>query len=147
MTLRNQLVAIAREWQKKYGVAPAITSSISEYDAAMLVGMTEDDYMKSMAKMTAVNKGHDFKHNGTKYQIKARRSSGRPGSKITNAGKASNYEWHVLIWIRYDKEFVMQEALSWQVDEYKKEFDHKKRISLEDIRQGLQLYQKEAKQK
>ncbi len=38
MNLRDQLVNIALKWQNKYGVAPAITSAISEYDAAMAVG-------------------------------------------------------------------------------------------------------------
>lgn len=31
--LRTALVAIALEWQRRYGVAPAITSAVSEYDA------------------------------------------------------------------------------------------------------------------
>ncbi len=39
MKLRDQLVNIALKWQNKYGVAPAITSAIPEYDAAMAVGM------------------------------------------------------------------------------------------------------------
>ena len=39
MTLRNKLVDIALDWQENFGVAPSITSAISEYDAAMLIGM------------------------------------------------------------------------------------------------------------
>ena len=39
MTLRNKLVNIALDWQENFGVAPSITSAISEYDAAMLIGM------------------------------------------------------------------------------------------------------------
>ena len=35
--LRDKLVDIALQWQANFGVAPSITSSISEYDAAMLV--------------------------------------------------------------------------------------------------------------
>lgn len=35
--LRDKLVDIALQWQANFGVAPFITSSISEYDAAMLV--------------------------------------------------------------------------------------------------------------
>ncbi len=35
--LRDKLVDIALQWQASFGVAPSITSSISEYDAAMLV--------------------------------------------------------------------------------------------------------------
>lgn len=41
MKLRDKLVEVALEWQDSFGVAPQITSAISEYDAAMLVGMSE----------------------------------------------------------------------------------------------------------
>ena len=44
MTLRNNLVDVALQWQEEYGVAPSITSAVSEYDAAMLVGMKESEY-------------------------------------------------------------------------------------------------------
>jgi len=139
MNLRNQLVDIALKWQKKYGVAPSITSSISEYDAAMAVGMTEEDYSDFMQDMTAVNRGHDFIHNGIKYQIKAHRPSGKPGSKITNAGKARNYEWDVLIWLRYDVNFNIEEAWSWEREKYISAFAAKKRISPADMRNGKKL--------
>ena len=42
--LRDKLADIALHWQASFGVAPSITSSISEYDAAMLVGMSEKEY-------------------------------------------------------------------------------------------------------
>lgn len=34
--LRDKLVDVALQWQASFGIAPSITSSISEYDAAML---------------------------------------------------------------------------------------------------------------
>jgi hypothetical protein len=40
--LRKQLVDVALEWEKQFGVAPSITSAISELGAARLVGMSED---------------------------------------------------------------------------------------------------------
>ena len=46
--LRDKLVEVALEWQSKFGVAPSITSAVSEYDAAMLVGMSESDYSEYM---------------------------------------------------------------------------------------------------
>ena len=67
MTIRDQLVQIALDWQKKYGVAPAITSAVSEYDAAMLVGGPEQEYSDYMQDKTAVTKGVDFVHNGSRY--------------------------------------------------------------------------------
>ena len=60
MTLRNNLVDVALQWQEKYGVAPSITSAVSEYDAAMLVGMKENEYSEYMKDKTAVSKGADF---------------------------------------------------------------------------------------
>ena len=42
--LRDKLVETALEWQKKFGVAPQITSTLSEFDAAILIGMTENEY-------------------------------------------------------------------------------------------------------
>ena len=55
--IREKLIEIALEWQEKFGVAPSITNSISEYDAAKLVGMSEKEYSDFMQNMTAVNKG------------------------------------------------------------------------------------------
>lgn len=75
--LRNKLVEIALQWQERYGVAPSITSTISEYDAAMLVGMSENDYSAYMKDKTAVNKGSDFVFNNTRSQVKANRPSGK----------------------------------------------------------------------
>ena len=108
--LRDKLVEIALQWQAKYGVAPQITTVISEYDAAMLVGMSESDYSDYMQDKTAVSKGADFVFNHQRYQIKANRPSGKPGSKVTKVPKATNYLWDKLIWILYDQHYVMQEA-------------------------------------
>ena len=41
--LRDKLIQVALEWQAKFGVAPQITTAVSEYDAAMLVGMSESE--------------------------------------------------------------------------------------------------------
>ena len=103
MTLRKKLVDIALEWQECFGVAPSITSAISEYDAALLVGMTEREYSEYMKDKTAVSKGSDFVFNHQRYQVKANRHSGKPGSKVTKVAKATNYLWDKLIWILYDK--------------------------------------------
>ena len=69
--LRDKLVEIALQWQSKYGVAPQSTSVISEFDAAMLVGMSESDYSDYMQDKTAVSKGADFVFNHQRYQVKA----------------------------------------------------------------------------
>ena len=140
--LRDELVKIALQWQVKYGIAPQITTVISEYDAAMLVGMLESDYSDYMQDKTAVNKGSDFVYKHNRYQVKANRPSGKPGSKVTIVAKASNYLWDKLIWILYDKYYIMQEAWEWDVEAYKLEFDDRNRISPDDYRKGRCLYQK-----
>jgi len=140
--LRDKLVEIALQWQERYGVAPSITSTISEYDAAMLVGMSENDYSTYMKDKTAVNKGSDFVFNNTRYQVKANRPSGKKGSFVTMVPKAANYEWDRLIWILYDKNYVIQEAWEWGVEEYKDAFDAIKRLSPDHYRKGRCLYKK-----
>ncbi len=140
--LRDKLVEIALRWQERYGVAPSITSTISEYDAAMLIGMSENEYSDYMRDKTAVNKGNDFVFNNTRYQVKANRPSGKKGSFVTMVPKATNYEWDRLIWILYDKNFVMQEAWEWEVKDYKLAFDNIKRLSPDHYRKGQCLYKK-----
>ena len=140
--LRDELVKIALQCQERYGVAPSITSTISEYDAAMLVGMSENDYSAYMKDKTAVNKGSDFVFNNTRYQVKANRPSGKKGSFVTMVPKAANYEWDRLIWILYDKNYVIQEAWEWGVEEYKDAFDAIKRLSPDHYRKGRCLYKK-----
>jgi len=73
MSLRDELVRIALAWQESYGVAPAITSALSEYDAAILIGMPEPEYCLACANATAVRKGFDFAWRGVRYQVKANR--------------------------------------------------------------------------
>lgn len=140
ITLRGTLVNIALDWQKRFGVAPSITSTVSEYDAAMLVGMTEDEYSDYMKDKTAVSKGADFVFNGIRYQVKANRPSGKKGSPVTMVPKANNYDWDILIWILYDENYDMVEAWAWDVNDYKKAFGDKKRLSPDDYRKGTKLY-------
>ena len=138
--MRSKLVKISLEWESKFGVAPSVTSSISEYDAARLVGMSESDYSKYMKNRTAVSKGSDFEFCGNKYQVKANRPSGKKGSFVTRVPKARNYEWDKLIWILYDKSYIMQEAWEWEMDDYKNNFGDKIRLSPNDYRKGRRLF-------
>ena len=140
--LRDKLIQVALEWQAKFGVAPQITTAISEYDVAMLVGMSESDYSDYMKDKTAVSKGVDFIFNKIRYQVKANRPSGKPGSFVTKVPKATNYEWDKLIWVLYDKNYIMQEAWEWDVEDYKSTFNDKKRLSPDDYRKGKCLYKK-----
>ena len=140
--IRNELITLALEWQNKFGVAPAITSTLSEYDAAMLVGMTENEYSDFMQSQTAVQKGYDFIFNEIRYQVKGNRPSGKPGSNVTMVPKANNYNWDILIWVLYNKEYEIQEAWSWPVGIYKEAFHEIKRLSPAHYRRGQNLLNK-----
>jgi hypothetical protein len=138
-TLRDRLVSLALEWEQTFGVAPQITSALSEYDAAMLMGMSELEYAEAMRRATAVQRGHDFVHKGIRYQVKGTRPSGKPGSKITKVPSVNNFDWDVLIWICYDTKYDIQEGWSWQVADYKLAFEAITRISPAHMRAGLCL--------
>lgn len=137
--IRDQLVETALEWQEKFGVAPSITSAISELDAAILVGMSVIEYSEFMQSQTAVQRGHDFVFNKVRYQVKANRPSGKPGSKVTLVPKAKNYEWDMLVWLLYNKDYEIQEAWGWGVHEYKYQFHEVKRLSPKHYRCGENL--------
>ena len=105
--LRSNLVSAALEWERTFGNAPHITGAVSELDAALLVGASMSDYAASMQGVTAVQRGYDFIHKNARYQVKANRPSGKPGSAVTLVAKAKNYEWDFLIWILYDRLYVV----------------------------------------
>lgn len=134
--LRADLIATALRWEQRFGNAPSITTVLSEYDAAMLVGMTEDEYSKAMARATTVQKGYDFKFNGERYQVKGNRPSGKPGSNVTWVPKATNYDWDHLIWILYDPTYRIVEAWQWDVSGYQTQFHQVKRLSPAHHRKG-----------
>ena len=61
---KDSLVNEALKWESKFTVMPQVTSAISEYDAALLVGHTDETYAEEMKKQTPVTKGRDFIYNG-----------------------------------------------------------------------------------
>lgn len=78
-------------------------------------------------------------HAGIRYQVKANRPSGKPGSFVTLVAKASNFEWDRLIWILYDREYNLLEAYQWNVEDYKRASENIKRLSPADMREGTSL--------
>jgi hypothetical protein len=137
--LRRRLVESALAWEQAFGNAPAITSAVSEYDAAMLVGLAPEQYATAMQGTTTVQKGYDFKFNGKRYQVKANRPSGKPGSPVTLVAKARNYEWDFLVWILYSPTYEVIEAWLWEVSSYRAAFHRVKRLSPAHYRKGMKL--------
>lgn len=138
-SLRKRLVETVLAWEKAFGNAPSITSALSELDAAQLIGCSLEEYSAAMQGMTSVQKGFDFKFNGTRYQVKGNRPSGKPGSFVTWVPKATNYEWDYLIWVLYNSRYEIQEAWLWEVSEYQSAFNSVKRLSPAHYRQGKKL--------
>lgn len=134
--LRAQLVEITLTWERTFGNAPFITTALSEYDAAILVGLSEADYSDAMRGSTSVQRGFDFKHEGKRYQVKGNRPSGKKGSAVTWVPKATNYEWDYLVWVLYNLRFEVQEAWLWEVSAYKTEFHEIARLSPAHLRKG-----------
>jgi hypothetical protein len=140
MSLRDQLVKVALEWQAAFGNAPAITGALAEYDVAMLVGCTEEQYKTQMVGRSTVARGHDFKSEDKLYQIKANRPSGRKGSKVTLVGKPKNYDWDYFVWVHYETNYYICEVWRWSVNEFREKLGDKKRLSPADMRKGLKLF-------
>ncbi len=138
-SLRRSLVETALHWEQRYGNAPQITTALSEYDAARLVGCTKEEYSRSMRGVTAVRKGFDFVFCGARYQIKANRPSGKPGSFVTWVPKAANYDWDFLVWILYNTRYDIQEAWLWEREAYKACFHEVKRLSPDHNRRGKRI--------
>jgi|SRR5436189_1470789 len=137
--LRANLVQLALHWEQTFSNAPHITAALSELDAALLVGCSIDEYAECMHGATTVRRGHDFEFNGRRYQVKANRPSGKPGSFVTLVPKAKNFDWDVLIWILYDKDYEIQEAWSWEAVPYRKAFEFVKRLAPAHYRGGRRL--------
>ena len=138
--LRDLLVQISLEWERRFAVAPQITASVAEYDAAKLVGTSLKIGKGRKKSDTAVTRGMDFRKDNIFYQVKSNRPSGKLGSKVTLVGKATNFDWHKLVWILYDRGYNIEEAWEFACNKYRELFEYKKRISPEDMRKGTKLY-------
>ncbi|NLE06270.1 MAG: hypothetical protein GX638_15905 [Crenarchaeota archaeon] len=137
--LRDLLVQVVLEWEKRFAVAPRITADIAEYDAAKLVNTTLRIGEGRKKTDNATTKGYDFLGaDNLRYQVKARRPG--PHGKVRRVPKAKNYDWDKLIWICYDGNFVTQEAWMFEVEVYKSLFESKPRLTPQDMRKGTRLW-------
>lgn len=134
--LGDRLVGVALDREQRFGVAPQITSSIAEYDAARLVGHTDDSYSTDRAGRTAVTRGSDFTHLGIRYQVKANRPSGKPGARVTLVAKARSFDWDRLIWLFYDRTYQLQEAWEWRCADNRTATAPLRLVSPPDVRRG-----------
>jgi hypothetical protein len=143
MTIRDQLVQTVLKWEEKFGFFPGqagVTAAVSEYDAATILGLNETEYVMAVKDRSAVGPGYDFMFKKRRVQVKANRPSGREGSAVWNAGpKVKTAHWDILIYILYDKNYVIQEAYQFTPDAYDKLFANKEKLRLCDMRKGDKL--------
>lgn len=138
--LRSDLVRIALEWEKTFGVAPqGVTGALAEFDAAMLTGHSPESYSLEMQGATAVRRGFDFRYSGQRYQVNGNRPSGKPGSFVTRTGKPSNQDWDFFIWVLYDESYTIQEAWRWDVGAFEAKLAPLMRLGPRDLRCGVRL--------
>jgi hypothetical protein len=145
LSIRQRLVEVALEWEKRFGIAPSITSALSEFDAARLLGCKEPEYSSCLLGQTAVSKGVDFTYKGIKYQVKANRPSGKPGSFVTlvplakKDKKENRYLWDSLIWILYNRHYEVMEVWQWDAQNYAEHFQDRTLVRPDDMRKGMPL--------
>ena len=137
--LRDLLVRVSLEWEKRFGVAPRITDTVAEFDAAKLKNTSLEIGKGRHESDTAVTKGVDFRKGNVGFQVKSNRPSGKPGSPVTLVNGPRNFNWNKLIWILYDRDYNLKEAWEFSRDEYRERFYHKKRLSPDDMRSGHRL--------
>lgn len=137
--LRNRLVSVALEWERIFGVEPLILSAVSEYDAARLVGHTDESYREDRVRRSIASYGTDFTFKGLRYHVKANQMRGGSASSVSRVSEARNYHWDRLVWILYDHDFTIQEAWEWEVAEYRAEFEGRSPLSVNNMRQGKRL--------
>jgi hypothetical protein len=140
--LRDRLADVALEWENKYGVSlgtsPRVTPAIAEYDAARLIGVSEEKYGE-------LDRGRGnafyFIYKGKRYRTRGSRHeslSERPEGTVIYE-KPTDFEWDYFIFILYRKSYVIEEAWLWEAASYKEFFDQNDKMSFNDMRQGKYL--------
>ena len=136
-SLRSRLCESALNWQEKYRTIPHIMSAISEYDAARIIGMSEEEY----AERRRGRGPTDFVHGGNRYRVRGLRreeGGGRPNSLVIHR-RPTNYEWDYFIFILYNKSYEIREAWIWCAASYREYFDRNDNMTLNDMRLGENL--------
>jgi len=102
--------------------------------------MSEDQWCADGKCRTAVSRGNDFTWEGVRYQVTANRPSSKKGSAVTwvslKQEKKREFEWDRLVWILYDRFYVIQEAWEFEVNDYRELFTNLKRLSPNSMRRG-----------
>ena len=78
--------------------------------------------------------------NGVKVQVEANRPSGKPDSAVWNAGpKVNSTGWDMLIYVLYDKDYVIKECYPFDRDLYDRLLSGKKSLRIEGVISWLEV--------
>jgi hypothetical protein len=137
-SLRDRLCEVASKWEEKYRARLSIISAIAEFDAARIIGLSEEEYVER-ERGGRFSSGFIFREMRYRVMGTQRKELGeRPGSTVIHK-KPTNYDWDYLIWIRYNKLFVIEEVWRWNVVAYKEYFHQRDSMTLNDMRLGENL--------
>ncbi|MBF0180503.1 MAG: hypothetical protein HQM03_10825 [Magnetococcales bacterium] len=139
--LRNDLLVVGRRWQEQFGMTPINYAVIAVYDAAMLVGMTEEQFAEYMQeRVLSVGREADFVFERKRYLVKAyRQTDTGGGNRVRYVPKAQHMQWDLLVMILYDAELIVMGAWRMTWDEYIAHCDNKEKLTLEDYQKGERI--------
>ena len=141
-SLRDQLVNSTLEWREKYGNAPTITQSISEYDAARLIGMSEEEYSE---RTIDSRRRFNFIYKKKRYQVHGTRQFSQLPESVAIEKKTIKYGCNYFIRVLYNKSYEIQEAWLWDINSVngpdtgkglKQYFESNDRMTFADLRLG-----------
>ena len=141
-SLRDQLVNSTLEWREKYGNAPTITQSISEYDAARLIGMSEEEYSE---RTIDSRRRFNFIYKKRRYQVHGTRQFSQLPESVAIEKKTIKHGCNYFIRVLYNKSYEIQEAWLWDINSVngpdtgkglKQYFESNDRMTFADLRLG-----------
>ena len=141
-SLRDHLVKSTLEWREKYGSAPHITSTISEYDAARLIGMSEEEYAQ---RTIDSRRRFNFIYKKKRYQVHGTRQFSQLPESVAIEKKTIKYGCNYFIRVLYNKSYEIQEAWLWDINSVngpdtgkglKQYFESNDRMTFADLRLG-----------
>ena len=138
-TRRTLLVAMAFDWERRFGIATVPLSKISEHDVCRLLGLPDEIWALDGQRVVRLTDGH-VTLGKVRARVNADRSDVRPASWLTLVAHSSGAGWDKLFWMLYDKEYELCEAWELPIVDPDQDFDERLRLTPADMRQGRRLF-------
>ncbi|MEO5330417.1 MAG: hypothetical protein H7839_00210 [Magnetococcus sp. YQC-5] len=139
--IRDNLVSVALEWQDKYGVSPVNLNVIAGWDAAILAGMSDEDYASyQMERKYQSLREVDFVYHRQKILVKAFRQIIPLEFGMKYVSKPLQTEWNLIIFILYDSYYSIIGAWQMSHEEYMLKLGDQEKLTPEDYQKGKKIY-------